>query len=152
MKIEYEPLFQAGFHDITSSQLEQVFLNPFPDSAQRKYLIQRFKAFLANLDHVGINFEIWLDGSFSTQKPDPEDIDLVLLCSKNDLNNITNEQMSIFNDLTKNKNICKIRYGCDVYLCYNEDEPMKSYWRGWFGFSRNETAKGIPRLKYVCDK
>ena len=44
--------------------------------------------------------------------------------------------------------LSKIRYSIDVLLLPSNDINNRSYWRGWFGFSRNEQPKGIPRLYY----
>lgn len=151
MKEEHDPIFPAGFHNLTVADLERTFLDPFPNSPQRKYLVERFKAFWSQLILLEIPFEVWLDGSFSTQKPDPQDIDLLIVMSQVDLNSLPPDKHIFLQQITKNKDVIKIRYGCDAYICLSEDQNTRSYWRGWFGYTRTEIVKGIPKLTHVIN-
>jgi hypothetical protein len=40
----------------------------------------------------------------------------------------------------------KSRFGCDVYFAPSDDSALRSYWRGWFGFDRDENPKGLARI------
>ncbi len=71
------PLFEPGFHEIELNRFEEVFVTPFNDSTHRKYLLDRFLAFLSVFNAIGINCEIWVDGSFATTKNKPSDIDII---------------------------------------------------------------------------
>jgi hypothetical protein len=46
---------------------------------QRGQLIARLEAYLKELRVVGLDVEVLVDGSFVTEKPDPNDIDLILV-------------------------------------------------------------------------
>ena len=62
---------------ITSNVNEIV--NEFCFTEQRTLLYQNFVALIAELQTLlGIDFEVWLNGSFISKKPVPNDIDLVI--------------------------------------------------------------------------
>ena len=143
--MNYEPLFQAGFKDITIDELEDVFVNPFDNNGRRAYLLERFMALIDKFKETGISSEVWIDGSFATNKPEPGDIDMIFFVDGNEANALEPEKQRILNELNDRK-ISQIRYKCDVFIVPNQNSNMRSYWRGWFGFSRNEEPKGIVRL------
>lgn len=76
-KKEYEPLLENGFKEIALWQLDSHFLEPFGENEHRKYLINRLNAFISEFLSLSIDAEIWIDGSFTTLKPEPQDIDVV---------------------------------------------------------------------------
>lgn len=142
----HSPLFEAGFHEIEQDNLEDIFVSPFNGSATRPELISRFKSYIRELKEIGIKFEVWVDGSFSTEKTDPNDIDIAVFASSEELNQLPPEKQNKIGLLLGEHDIVKARYNCDVYFSPLEDKEMRSYWRGWFGFSRNENPKGIPHF------
>lgn len=148
--MEFDPLLEPGFHDITIDSLESIFVQPFQNKERRLYLTERFKVLFEKFTELGIEAEIWIDGSYSTQKPEPGDIDLVFFYYPDQLNSLPEEKRVIVEELFDNK-ITKIRYNCDVYYAPTTEPEWRSYWRGWFGFSRDENPKGIPRLRYVIN-
>jgi hypothetical protein len=143
--MEYPALLEAGMHNMTLADLKCVFVDPFENLERRKRLLERFEAFINRLKEIQINMEVWIDGSFATQKENPGDIDLVVVCSQDDVNNLPNEKKLILNELFGDQKSTKLRYECDAYFIIN-DMHDKSYWRGLFGFDRNETPKGIARI------
>lgn len=141
-----EPLLPAGLHDLAVSQLNNHFLSKFPNSNTRASLLSGLSRYIELLKNVGIPLEIWLDGSFTTTKIDPNDIDLVIFASENDVNNLSDEYKNLLLSLINRLDIKK-RFGCDTLFSIAEDKDMRSYWRGWYGFDRNEFPKGIVRLQ-----
>lgn len=148
--MEFEPIYQAGFHDITLDRMEEIFVQPFQDNERRQYLTERFKAFLDKFSELGLPAEIWIDGSYSTLKPEPGDIDIVFFYDPAQVNNMTQEKHNLIKELF-NRELSKIRYNCDVFLIPTTDTNLRSYWRGWFAFSRDEQPKGIPRIIYAVN-
>ncbi|TXE14904.1 hypothetical protein ES692_17680 [Psychroserpens burtonensis] len=143
--MEHKPLYQAGFKDINESDLKSVFINPFENSERREYLLTRFGALLDRFKEAGIPSEVWIDGSFSTEKPEPGDIDMIFFVDNKEVNSLPQDKQRILMELN-DRNISSIRYNCDVFIIPNQDLNARSYWRGWFGFSRNEEPKGIIRM------
>jgi len=143
--MEYQPLHNAGFLDITDAELNRIFLEPFVDKTRREYLLNRFSALTDKFKETGLSAEVWIDGSFSTFKQDPGDIDVIFFVDENQLNILSADKQRIIIELN-NRTHSNIRYNCDVFIVPNQNFNLRSYWRGWFGFSRNEEPKGIIRL------
>ena len=144
--MEAKPILRAGLHDFELSDIGNHFLKDFPESKTRKPLIDGLNAYVAHLSKIGVPVELWLDGSFTTDKVDPNDIDLVIFSPAAILNELPLEKQKLFNDLTDRSTI-KQNFGCDVLFCPSEDGDLRSFWRGWYGFDRNENPKGIARIK-----
>ena len=143
--MEYPALLEAGMHNMTLSDLRSVFVDPFEKIERRTELLGRFEAFVSRLNDVPINMEVWIDGSFATTKDYPGDIDLVVVCDKDEVNRLPQDKQKILEELFKDQKTTKLRYECDAYFVF-DDMHDKSYWRGLFGFDREENPKGIARI------
>jgi len=143
--MEFEPLFTPGIKDIDITHLNRLFLDPFAEQIRRQNLINNFGIFLDMLRNIGISFEAWIDGSFATKKEEPNDIDIVFFYNQADLDSLSNDKKVEFENL-KNHDLVKHRYNCDVYFVI-DDIHDRGYWRGMFGFDRNENPKGIARIR-----
>src|ERR1041385_4562928 len=115
-KKEYPPIFGEGFKEIASWQLDKIFLEPFKDNERRKELIDRLKAYLHELEALDMDMEVWIDGSFATMKPNPDDVDLVLLVDRKAIDTLNGKLALLFRHLVMNRDIIKARYLCDVFL------------------------------------
>jgi hypothetical protein len=71
-------LLPPGIHDCTVDELQARFGN-FKGSDRRPLLWAKFTDFLRETQSSGLIEAVLLDGSFVTAKPDPNDIDLVLV-------------------------------------------------------------------------
>src|SRR5690349_17564318 len=84
-------LLPVGIHDCTFSELEARFgqnqwVTDTQSDSPREVLCQQrgklcasLKAYLAELRRIGLDVEVLVDGSFVTEKPDPNDIDLIVV-------------------------------------------------------------------------
>lgn len=140
------PLLSPGLHDIQEDDLKNHFLSKFPGSRTREPLISGFNKYLSQLRRFGVTFEIWVDGSFTTDKENPNDIDIVVFGSESELNVLPQGHQNGLRALLLDRETIKQRYGLDVLFSVSEDQNQRSYWRGWYGFDRNENPKGIARL------
>ncbi len=145
-KTEYPPLFPAGFHDIDRDKLGHYFLDPFADKNHRQRLVDGLFKFLSLLDEFSIDLEVWVDGSFSTTKPNPSDVDIFVLGSDNEISQLNADDQDRFRAIFTEYNETKIRYNCDVSFINSLYDDERSNGRGWFGFTRNDEPKGIPRI------
>ncbi|WP_155987711.1 hypothetical protein [Thioalkalivibrio sp. ALE28] len=143
--MEEEPLLEPGLHDFELGEIGNHFLEDFADSTTRPALIANLEAYAKLFLDLGASVELWLDGSFTTKKVDPNDIDLVVFSSEAEVNALPPREQSLLKALLDHATIKK-RFGLDVYFCVAENQQMRSYWRGWFGFDRNEEPKGIARI------
>lgn len=140
------PILTPGIHDFELSEIGNHFLQDFTASKTRAFLVDNFVAYTKYLLEIGVPVEIWIDGSFTTTKLDPNDIDLVVFSPGVELNALPLAKQELFKALIDRRSI-KSKLGLDVLFCPAENSEMRSYWRGWFGFDRNEHPKGIARVK-----
>ena len=125
--MEHDPLFKPGFHNIKIDEIESLFVKPFNNTSCRKYLVERLKVFLSELRKVGIKFEVWLDGSFATLKPDPNDVDIAVIGDMNEIKSLNLDKKNILVNLFENPTVTKLRYSCEVYFIYKEDKKNQSW-------------------------
>lgn len=154
LKPSFPPLFPAGFHDLTDEELRQRCVTNFENSERRDMLycnlIQLVTRFRDLNQAYSIISEIWIDGSFTTEKVEPDDIDILIVLDYTALNAIP-EQLHQTVGLLLNREYIKQNYNIDVLpLAQNHPavdyEERRSYWRGWFGFDRQENPKGLVRI------
>lgn len=140
------PLFPPGVHDVSEADLESHFSTPFASSKTRGTLVSGLRQFLEALRRFGISFEVWIDGSFSTDKENPADVDLVFFGSAADIDALPEHEKHRLKSLVKDRVSTREKFGCDAYFSVLEEPQWRSYWRGWYGFDRLENPKGIIRL------
>lgn len=149
---EYEPLIENGFKQIALWQLDTVFLEPFGENEHRKYLINRLSAYISEVLSLGLNTEIWIDGSFSTYKPDPQDVDVVFLFDENEIHDLNDRKKQLFEELFLKRELIKARYSVDVYFIDRNDENEKQKWITTYGFdSKKINSKGIYKIQLPKD-
>jgi uncharacterized protein DUF6932 len=109
---------------------------------------------IEQLENAEVTGELWVDGSFTTQKIDPEDVDL-LLCVDGILYDVSPEEKRQVVDGFESPTL-KTSHHCDSYvlreypqghLQHGESLWMRAYWIKQFGFSRDENFKGILTLQ-----
>jgi len=88
--LDEDGLLPVGIHDCTLAELREAFgqsrwVRSQPDSGrevlcqQRGMLCTRLEAYLDEIRRANIEAEILVNGSFVTDKPDPNDIDLIVV-------------------------------------------------------------------------
>nr|WP_262902743.1 hypothetical protein [Flavobacterium hibisci] len=101
---------------------------------------------------LGLNAELWIDGSFSTHKPEPEDIDVVFLLDQNEIEHLNDRKQKLFEELFLNRENIKVRYLVDVYFIDRNDEIEKQKWITTYGFdTRKMNSKGIYKIQLSKD-
>ena len=76
--LNQDGLLPVGIHDCTLAELKIRF-GVFQSNDQRPRLFARLESFLAEVRAAGLVRSVLVDGSFVTSKPDPNDIDLVVV-------------------------------------------------------------------------
>ncbi len=147
----YPPLLPAGFQEIKLWQLDALFVAPFVGSEEasghRRYLIDRFRVWLGEFEALGLEADIWLDGSFTTHKPTPGDLDVVVVLNAATVDALPPRTQAAFALLFHDRAVIRARYGCDVYYLDRANEDDLAYWRDVFGRdSRSLHTKGIFHL------
>ncbi|EAW1232671.1 hypothetical protein DUC38_22435 [Salmonella enterica subsp. enterica serovar Saintpaul] len=148
------PLLPPGFHDFDDDKIKSLCVEAFPNSVRRSMLycnyIQLIEQFRAINQQCRCFSEVWIDGSFTTQKPEPDDVDILVVVDFLALNNLPDALKPTVSTLL-NRDYVKLNYKIDVLLLaenhpdFDYDE-RRSYWRGWFGFDRKENPKGLARV------
>lgn len=143
---------EPGIHSYNIEEFETQFIKEFSNSSTRKNIYNNFRIWVKYLINELKPRYIWLDGSFLTEKLNPNDLDLVIFYRPEDITSseLAEKLKFLIEDVSR-------KYSCDAYisLCFDHMDPsiaqnmagnsfiMKTYWKGQFGFDRNNQAKGI---------
>ncbi len=144
--MEHKPLLAPGLHDLELNEIENYFLKGFPDSKTRQPLIDGLNSYIHQLSRVGIDIELWIDGSFTTHKKDPADIDLVLFFMESVVQTLPSEKQQLLKRLVLQRATMRKNFGCDVYFGLSDNSDHRSEWEEWYGFDRDKQPKGIARI------
>lgn len=129
-------------------------VTPFPLSATRGNIMRGLSIVIRRLIAARIVGELWINGSFLTQKIDPRDSDVVLAADSTIVDTGgTILQVKTLDWIDSN---LKTKHLCDSYLFFNyppghpyeaDGEWMRAYWIRQFGFSRSDQPKGLAVFK-----
>lgn len=149
-KMAYPALFPAGtFVDIELANIAAVFATKV-DTPQRRRLASQLRLFVAYLQKLGLaSFEIWVDGSFTTVKPDPTDVDVVCFIHREQLETLSSESLQELAHLASEEGRPYVRekWGVDYYHCPFDSITDRNYWKGQFSKDEYDEPKGIGRIK-----
>ena len=148
---DFPPLLELGWHHMSMSDVRRLCVDAFPLSATRAGLMAGLETVASRLVAVGIVGDLWIDGSFITEKINPKDTDILLHVDGMSMYECgTLEQRDVIDWIIRNlKNTDLL---CDSYhlftyhiphLLVDEGEWNRSYWHHQFGFSREFDAKAI---------
>lgn len=152
-KPEYPPLLPVGFREMTVKELRELCVTRFPLSKKRAAIMDGLEYVLSCLSLVGVVADVWVDGSFLTEKIEPEDSDIVVCIQSDVYENGSNAQKVAIDWVASN---LKADHKCDSYVHVEyaqghplqpEGEWMRAYWIKQFGFSRGEEYKGMALIK-----
>ena len=146
----FTPLLPPGFHPMSLGQIQAHFVENelFRESRTRATHFKNLNLLVDRLRAVEISGELWLDGSFVTDKLDPRDLDLCLRFSAALYDQGTRDQVATIEWFLQMYSTHLI----DGYLLqeYPPTHPAQShgldnylYWQKQFGFSRNGSPQGI---------
>jgi len=153
-KLCFPPLLPPGFHDLDDIKVKALCVDAFPESVRRSMLYCKYIQLLSDIRSINKQFpcfiEVWIDGSFTTEKPEPDDIDILLVIDYLHLNSIPAMFQPQIEKLL-NRNFIKHNYYIDLLLLYkncptSDFEEDRMHWRGVFCHDREDTPKGIARL------
>lgn len=108
---------------------------------------------IQRLNEASVIGEIWLNGSFLTEKPDPNDVDVLLHVSSAEYDSDASKRAAI--DWASDENRLH-SHSCDAYkwIEYTEGHPLHAsseddrlYWSHWYGTSRSGLPKGVAVIK-----
>lgn len=125
-KHDYEPVLNAGRHEMTAEEFEAKFVVGLGGTARRSIWNKVRTDVIEEIRKHNIACELWIDGSFITRCPDPNDIDgsIMVLCANVDVaDDDAVEFLYKFDDMNHSADPC-----LDIFLCqiYPEGHPMWS--------------------------
>jgi hypothetical protein len=144
---DHAPLWPVGLVVLTVEEVKKRCVEAFPESSTRAELMGQFEGVWARLVACKVPGELWLDGSFVTDKLNPLDIDFVLI--------VDALQYDKSPDLRRACDaLCEPEDGwppplCDTSVIYRDPPEVQSnlhevlrYWERKFG---SAPTKGLPK-------
>jgi hypothetical protein len=142
-KPDHPALLQPGLHTLTLQQLHDLAVAPFPQDQRRCDLYGKLVAWMGAVKACGVSGTLWLDGSFLTEKPQPDDIDCVLWGTMSQPPSAQAQQLNML----LHKPTARSLYMLDVYVAPANDIHKEAYWKGLFGYCHDRvTAKGLAEV------
>lgn len=145
-KPEFPPLLRPGRHEMSLEAVRRLCVARFPDSVTRPGLMLKLNSALEMLNRNGMRGKVWIDGSFLTEKLNPDDVDLILWVESAVFRALAPQQRA-FLEWFRTESLWD-QYRIDNYaVVYDETvaegEYMYAYWLRQFGFSRGHEMKGL---------
>lgn len=130
-----------GLHEATLDDI-RLHLGFTP---RREMLIEGLRQYLDEWTKYGLLDFVVIDGSFVTAKPEPSDIDMLLVPMPASL--YRTEMLEAFERLAADRLLVKHTFGCHVIVVLPGDTPSFGEWLDFFGRDKNEgTERGLLSL------
>jgi hypothetical protein len=107
---DFPPLLAVGWHPMSLPELRRLCVDPFPSSVTRDAIMGGLEVVAARLIQSRVVGDLWIDGSFLTEKINPKDSD-VALC-------IDSPSMFEFGSLEQRETIKWINGNLKIPLCF----------------------------------
>ncbi len=151
MEFNQDGVLIAGLHECNFSILKDIFVEKFETSQTRKKIFEQFVLWVKQLTQDYQIYEIWIDGSFVTNKVNPNDIDVVVFAHADDY-------LRLYSQWVKLRDVGLIDAYLSLAICEKSEKSLckqeywsfvnnRNYWRGQFGFDRSDNPKGFLVLK-----
>lgn len=152
MEFNSNGVIEPGLHNYTVESFINDFVACFPASQTRAQVFGALVKFVREVSEKCSPVEIWLDGSFITTKLNPNDIDIVMFILVDDMETLFGDGGATFQNLRDDNPLVDAYASfavCEENMCRlnpresNEVINKRNYWKGQFGFDRNDGPKGI---------
>lgn len=149
-KEEFPPLLPVGFHEFDIAALRRLCVGRFPHSISRPSIMEGLEDVLDLLNKNGMRGQVWIDGSFTTEKLNPDDCDLIFMTTMDIVRAFTPEQQRFY-DWFQTTSL-RGSHRCDNYALAQDpshaaNDWFVAYWLRQFGFSRVDEMKGMAVVK-----
>lgn len=133
MQVNSAKLLEPGRHTSTLSCAYETFVERAPHREQRELIWQAFEMWCSAIERIVKVHQYWLDGGFVTHKPEaPQDLDVVFLCSREDLNAIPTEDQprlkQLLTDASPESRIQPMGGLIDAFLLIRGNVEKTAYW------------------------
>jgi hypothetical protein len=123
-KPEFPPLLPLGLHPMSVAEIRGMCVGAFPLSNTRDEIMRGLETLVGALAGVQVPTEVWVDGSFLTQKVNPEDVDVVLCMQGEAYDNGTQEQRNMVDVVRKVDLKPPLHCHSFVFFEYPESHPL----------------------------
>lgn len=118
-----EGMLPEGLHSCTIDEVERAF-GRFNRTDKRPRLTEKLKEYVSDVRRTGIASAVIVDGSYITKKPEPNDIDLILVLSPDlDLTKDPNP----YEERIQSSRMVRRLYGFDVLTAVDSSETYREY-------------------------
>lgn len=150
MQFDANGNLNAGIHDYEIDRFFEDFVNGFPTSQTRAIIFDSLISALRIMHSTCCPNELWIDGSYATQKVNPNDVDIVAFFDYDIIENHSDGMNQIraisLIDFYISHSISDKNRGHFSVGDFATITNQRNYWRGQFGFDRDDQPKGIIRL------
>jgi hypothetical protein len=137
---------------MTMARLRVLTVAGFPSSVRRPTLFSELERLANDLSIANVVCELWIDGSFLTEKPEPDDIDLSFVAWVHHLETLSPQlQNALLADLNGGKNYSP---ALDTYFCarFLREDPRRvadssTYWGAHWSKGWDDHIKGYAVIK-----
>ena len=148
-KLTHPAIIPKGLVEINLSSLKTVFLGKV-DTPLRRRLTSQLNLFIGKLIKLGVHGDLWIDGSFATTAPEPKDVDLVLMTSKEVIRKLTPENSEELNYLSSEdgRDYVRQKWQVDFYVAESSNLGARRKYENLFSRNPDDiNLKGIPYVK-----
>ena len=147
---------EPGIHAMSDAEVKGHFVDGFTQSVTRPKIHAGYSQHASELAAIGVGVEKYLDGSFTTTKTDPGDVDMVVFADADLVDALPPAVQQQLRSLVSGK-ATQQTHLCDCYFCptvkdqhhpaYEKLRTQRKYWLGEFCFDRADVPKGIVSVK-----
>lgn len=142
-------LFPYQKSNLKISECWDLFVNNFPASQTRQTLFDNLLRYRSAIfSELNQNFTQWINGSFATQKLNPNDIDIANLIPYNDA--LDSKIETVLPYFTVGSSLETYQMDAHLIPVYDQTDPRfentklrLAYFEHWFGHDRNDNPKGF---------
>lgn len=147
-KPDWPPLLpQGGLLNISRSGLLAMAVEPFVKPQRREELTAKLFLWMDEFAVLGVALTVWVDGSYSTMKEEPADIDICALLTDKSLQALDNDRYARASQLL-DRSYVKAGYELDLYVVDADDAREQGAWKELFGKGHDRvTVKGLFAMK-----
>ena len=151
-------LLPIGRHAASPDEIEQRFVDAFPMSIKRGPLYADWRRRRQEIAALAAIEMEWLNGSYTTAKPNPNDIDAVTFVHVDEWERLSFADRQKLAELAMLNS--KALFGCDGYLVivFPRNHPFENvylrdlgYWERQWSFTRPEPTTGLETEKGFVD-
>lgn len=146
----FRPLLPLGWHFMDISAVRRLCVARFPESLTRPRLMAGLERVIERLNGSGLHLELWVGGSFVTEKLNPNDCDVAVEFRGEEYDAAGMAQKRIIDWASGDGPWNEHRCDCAPFPVYPEGHALyaygqwrRAYWLNKFGYDGVERRKGL---------